>query len=50
MYKSHRLLLVIELLLCSIVIVFLVELCLAPPRASGTVVGVWLPPAMGATN
>ena len=42
MSKSHRLLLVFGLLLCSILIVFLVELFLAPPRAAGTTVDAWL--------
>jgi glucosylceramidase len=41
MYKSRRLL-VFGLLLCSIVIVFLVEVFLAPLRAAGTPVGAWL--------
>ena len=42
MYKSRRLL-VFGLLLCSIVIVFLVEVLLASPRAAGTPVGACLP-------
>ncbi len=50
MYKSHRLLLVIEFLLCSIVIVFLVESCLAPPKSAGSVVGAWLTTSDGSNQ
>jgi O-glycosyl hydrolase len=50
MYKSHRLLLIFGLLLCSIVIVCLVESCLVPPRASGTTVDAWLTTSDGSNH
>lgn len=50
MYKSHRLLLVSGILLCSIVIVFLVESCLAPPKAAGTTVDAWLTTSDGSNQ
>src|SRR5215471_3654552 len=50
MYMSRRLLLVFGLLLCSVVIVFLVEVLLAPPPALGTPVGAWLTTSDGSNQ
>src|SRR5260370_7990261 len=50
MYKSHRLLLVFGLLLCSIVAVFIVQQFLSPPGAVGTTVYAWLTTSDGSNR
>jgi len=50
MYKSHRLLLVFGLLLCSIVTVFIVQQFFSPPGAVGTTVYAWLTTSDGSNR
>src|SRR5260370_35628226 len=50
MYKSHRLLLVFGLLLCSIVAIFIVQQFLSPPGAVGTTVYAWLTTSDGSNR